>query len=135
MIRPTSRAPRPRRPTLYQEKAVEYGLDEEFVTRNFAQQGFTLVMSMVQRAAEVAAAGDQVDGTTLADGLRRDGGRAAVRQLADLLRLGAASRTSRCATATSTSRSGTVRSRQPVIENYYAMDLLDGTEIRTEPVD
>ena len=53
--------------TLYQEKAVEYGLDEEFLTRNFAQQGFTLVMSMVQRAAEVAAADGQVDGTTLAE--------------------------------------------------------------------
>ena len=25
--------------------------------------------------------------------------------------------------------------QQPVIEDYYAMDLLDGTEIRTEPVD
>ena len=87
---------------LYQEKAAEYGLDEEFVTRSFAQQGFTLVMSMVQRAAEVAAAGDQVDGTTLAEAFAHDRGGAAVRQLADLLLLGAARRTSRSATATST---------------------------------
>ena len=25
--------------------------------------------------------------------------------------------------------------QQPILEDYYAMDLLDGTEIRTEPVD
>ena len=136
MIRPTSRAPRPRRPTLYQEKAAEYGLDEEFVTRNFAQQGFTLVMSMVQRAAEVAAAGDQVDGETLADGLRRHGGLTAVRQHADLLLVGAASRTSRSATASSTSTQWDGTQQETLIlENYDAMELLDGTEIRTEPVD
>ena len=53
--------------TLYQEKVIEYGLPEDLMTRNFAQQGFIMIMSMVQRAAEVAAADEQVDGQTLAD--------------------------------------------------------------------
>ena len=120
--------------TLYQEKATEYGLDEEFLTRNFAQQGFTLVMSMVQRAAEVAAADGQVDGTTLAD---------AFATTEEAPQFGSSPIS--CASAPEpyiavcnrnvnvTQWDGT--EQQPVIENYYAMDLLDGTEIRTEPLD
>jgi branched-chain amino acid transport system substrate-binding protein len=119
---------------LYQEKALEYGLDEEFLTRNFAQQGFTLVMSMVQRSAEVAAGGGQVDGTTLADAF-------AVTDEAPQFGSSPIS----CATAPPpyiavcnrnvnvTQWDGT--QQVPVVADYYAMDLLDGTEIRTEPVD
>jgi branched-chain amino acid transport system substrate-binding protein len=119
---------------LYQEKATEYGLDEEFITRNFAQQGFTLIMSMVQRAAEVAAGGGQVDGTTLADAF------AATEEAPQF-----GSSPISCASAPPpyiavcnrnvnvTQWDGTQQA--PVIDDYYAMDLLDGTEIRTEPVD
>jgi branched-chain amino acid transport system substrate-binding protein len=119
---------------LYQEKAPEYGLDEEFITRSFAQQGFTLVMSMVQRAAEVAAADGQVDGTTLAD---------AFGSTEEAPQFGSSPIS--CSSAPApyiavcnrnvnvTQWDGT--QQQPILEDYYAMDLLDGTEIRTEPVD
>ena len=120
--------------TLYQEKAIEYGLDEEFLTRNFAQQGFTLIMSMVQRAAEVAAADGQVDGTTLAD---------AFAATEDAPQFGSSPIS--CASAPPPyiavcNRNVNITQwdgseQQPILEDYYAMDLLDGTEIRTEPID
>ena len=125
---------RPSEAELYQAKAAEYGLDEEFLTRNFAQQGFTLVMSMVQRAAEVAAAGGQVDGATLAE---------AFATTEEAPQFGSSPIS--CSSAPEpyiavcnrnvnvTQWDGT--EQQPVIEDYYAMDLLDGTEIRTEPLD
>jgi branched-chain amino acid transport system substrate-binding protein len=119
--------------TLYQEKATEYGL-EEFLTRNFAQQGFTLIMSMVQRAAEVAAADGQVDGTALAD---------AFAATEDAPQFGSSPIS--CASAPPPyiavcNRNVNITQwdgseQQPVLEDYYAMDLLDGTEIRTEPID
>jgi branched-chain amino acid transport system substrate-binding protein len=120
--------------SLYQEKAVQYGLDQEFLTRNFAQQGFTLVMSLSQRAAEVAAAGEPVDGATLA---------AAFAATEDAPQFGSSPIS--CATAPApyvaicnrnvnvTQWNGT--EQLPIESDYYAMDLLDGTEIRTAPVD
>ena len=114
--------------------AAEYGLDAEFISRSFAQQGFTLVMSMVQRAAEVAANGDQVDGATLA---------AAFAATEDAPQFGSSPIS--CSSAPEpyiaicnrnvnvTQWDGTEQT--PVLSDYYAMDLLDGTEIRTEPVD
>ena len=97
----------------YQDKGAKYGMKPEVLTRNFAQQGFTLVMSMAQRSAEVAAKGDKVDGKSLAAAFAANEGRgrssAARRSPARWPR----SRTSRCATGTTTSRSGTAPSSSP----------------------
>ncbi len=119
---------------LYQEKAAEFGVTPENLSKNFAQQGFTLVMSMVQRAAEVAANGDQVDGTTLAE---------AFAATEDSPQFGSSPIS--CSSAPPpyiavcnrnvnvTQWDGTEQA--PIVADYYAMDLLDGTEIRTEPID
>ena len=93
-------------------------------------------MSMVQRAAEVAAGGGQVDG---ADARRR---RSPPRE--DAPQFGSTPISCSTAPAPYIARLqprrqrhavGRHASQAPLLEDYYAMDLLDGTEIRTEPLD
>jgi len=118
---------------LYQTKAAEYGLDAEFLTRNFAQQGFTLVMSMFQRSLEVAEAGEQVDAETLASTFAAT---------EDSPQFG--STPISCSQAPEpyiavcnglnnvTTWNGT--ELEPILDDYEAIPLLDGTEIRTTPL-
>ena len=113
----------------YQKKVVEYGLKPELMTRGFAQTGFTLVMSMYQRAQEVAKAGKKVDGKTLLD---------AFKATKDSPQFG--STPISCSTAKApyitlcnelvsiTQWDGTVQ--KTIKDNYNGLTLIEGTEIR-----
>ncbi len=119
---------------VYQEKGKQYGLTDQQLSQGFAQQGFIVVMSMLERAQEVAAKGNQVEGKSLAD---------AFAATKDNVQFG--STPISCSTAPAPYISvcnGKVnvtqwdgKQLQPVISDYYAMDLLEGTKIRTQPQD
>jgi branched-chain amino acid transport system substrate-binding protein len=118
---------------LYQEKAKANGVQADFITRGFAQAGFSLIMSMVQRAGEVAKSGGKVDGTTLADAFAKTkdapefgGTPISCSEAPDpYLTL--------CNTHVAVTKwDGSAQ--QPVEQDYYAMDLDAGTQIRTEPL-
>ena len=91
-----------------------------------------MIMSMVQRAAEVAAADEQVDGQTLADAFAATR-LAAVRRNRDLVCecLGAVPL---CLQRHDRRHHGTA-SRDTLVPEYNAIELVEGTEIRTTPVD
>ena len=119
--------------TLYQEKSAQYGLQQDFLTRGFAQAGFSLIMSMVQRAGEVAKSGGQVDGTTLADAFAKTkdspefgGTPISCSEAPDPY-------VTLCNTHVAVTKwDGTTQ--QPVVDDYYAADLVEGTPIRTQPL-
>ena len=120
--------------TLYQEKVVEYGLPADLMTRNFAQQGFIVTMSMVQRAAEVAAAGEQVDGQTLADAFAATDNAPQFGSTPISCSAATAPYISVCNSTVSVAQ-WNGESRDTLIEEYSAIELVEGTEIRTTPVD
>ncbi|MFN3214958.1 MAG: hypothetical protein ACE367_00505, partial [Acidimicrobiales bacterium] len=53
--------------TIYQTKGVEYGMTEDDIFKGFATQGFSVMMTMDSLADEIAAAGGEVNGATLAE--------------------------------------------------------------------
>ena len=120
--------------TLYQEKVVEYGLPADLMTRNFAQQGFIVIMSMVQRAAEVAAAGEQVDGQTLADAFAATDNAPQFGSTPISCSAATEPYISVCNSTVSVAQ-WNGESRDTLIEEYSAIELVEGTEIRTTPVD
>jgi branched-chain amino acid transport system substrate-binding protein len=118
---------------LYQEKGAQYGIQSDNVTKGFSQAGFALIMSMVQRAGEVAESGGKVDGQTLADAFAKTkdapefgGTPISCSEAPDPY-------VTLCNTHVAVTKwDGTTQ--QPVIDDYYAADLVEGTPIRTQPL-
>jgi branched-chain amino acid transport system substrate-binding protein len=118
---------------LYQEKGAQYGIQSDNVTKGFSQAGFALIMSMVQRAGEVSESGGKVDGQTLADAFAKTkdapefgGTPISCSEAPDPY-------VTLCNTHVAVTKwDGTTQ--QPVIDDYYAADLVEGTPIRTQPL-
>jgi branched-chain amino acid transport system substrate-binding protein len=118
---------------LYQEVGAKYGIQSENLTKGFAQAGFSLVMSMVQRAGEVAKSGGKVDGKTLADAFAKTkqapqfgGTPISCSEAPDPY-------VTLCNTHVAVTKwDGTAQ--QSVIDDFYAADLVEGTPIRTQPL-
>ncbi len=53
--------------TIYQTKAIEYGMSEDDLFKGFGTQGWSLFMNTWLRAQEIVAAGGEVTGQSLAD--------------------------------------------------------------------
>jgi branched-chain amino acid transport system substrate-binding protein len=117
---------------LYQEKAVANGLQQDYVTRGFAQAGFILIMSMVQRAAEVAKSGGKVDGKTLAEAFAKTKDAPQFGGTPISCSEAPTPYVTLCNTHVALTKwDGSTQ--QSVLDDYYAMDLDAGTQIRLQP--
>ncbi len=118
---------------LYQEKAKQYGVQADYITRGFAQAGFSLIMSMVQRAGEVAKSGGKVDGQTLADAFAKTKDAPEFGGTPISCSEAPTPYVTLCNTHVAITKwDGTTQ--QSVVDDYYAMDLDAGTQIRLEPL-
>ena len=119
--------------TLYQKESVANGLKQEFLTRGFAQAGWSLVMSMVQRSGEVASGGGKVDGKTLADAFAKTKQAPQFGGTPISCSEAPAPYVTLCNTHVAVTQwDGT--DQKPIIDDYYAADLVKGTPIRTQPL-
>lgn len=117
---------------LYQGKVVEYGLAEDLVTRNFAQQGFTLIMSMKQRSETIASGGEQVTGATLSAAFASTDNSPQFGSGPISCSKAPAPYITLCNTDVDVTQwDGSALT--DVIKGYNAMDLIAGTEIITPP--
>jgi branched-chain amino acid transport system substrate-binding protein len=62
--------------TIYQTKAVEYGLSTDDLFKGFATQGFAVMMNIWEMANDVTEAGGEISGQTIEDAFAQTEGRA-----------------------------------------------------------
>jgi branched-chain amino acid transport system substrate-binding protein len=118
---------------LYQEQGAKNGIESANLSKGFAQAGFSLIMSMVQRSAEVAKSGGKVDGKTLADAFAKTKDAPEFGGTPISCSEAPKPYVTLCNTHVAVTKwDGSAQ--QPVIDDYYAADLVEGTPIRTEPL-
>lgn len=117
---------------IYQEKASEYGLPDDQLTKGFATQGWNALMSVWELSADLGRSGDEITSDTLGQAFAETDGHHSFGSTPLACKQAIAPYKAVCnSTVTASQWDGT--NLVPLREGYSGVELVAGTELKPGP--